>query len=1163
MTTTTSHDAARDGAASSWPGVREVLRGVAAEQDPPDSELGELAITYFARVPDSELVPEPADALATVRAHRSLARLRVPGKPVTAVLDTPGAAGRISVLVVTDDMPFLIDSVLAEIDRTGASVHRVVHPVIVVRRDVRGELLDILPPADPAAPPPGTVAESWMNIELGDLPGSDPARDLAADLHARLSGVLTDVREVVEDGDRMVSTARALADELAAAGGGADTADTVALLRWFAQGNLILLGYRRQELIDTPEGPALRGVLATGLGVLRRDSLVARTLTASPDSVRPAGVAADAAPRKLLVLTRASARSTVHRPEHPLYVGVSIHDDEGRLVGEHRFLGILTVAARHADVLGIPVVSRRVQEVVAEAGLPVDSWSGQRLLEVLQTYPRAELLCTDRASLESTATGVLDLAERRRVRLFLRRDPYGRYFSCMIYLPRDRYTTVTRTRMQDVLMRELRGTDLEHTARVTEDQLALLHVTVHTGREEPVSPDLEALTNELAEAARTWSDRLREHATGEERAVLATIGEPFAESYKEDFGPERGLLDLRVLDGLTPEGTDGDGHHTAVRLYRPTNPDAGDRRLKLYLAGRRATLSSVLPALQSLGVVVVDERPYGVTRSDGLSCWINDFGLRLGDADTVPPGTEHDITERFAEAFDAVWSGHVGADGFNALVLRAGLSWRQAAVLRAFSRYLRQVGSAYGQSYITDVVGAHRDVAVGLVELFEARFDPSLSDDERERRVAEVDGRVTDAIAEVTSLDADRILRSLLGVVRATLRTNYFRRNGSQEGIEGGAPRPFLALKLDPAPGARGARAGARHRDVRALQPRRGRAPAVRGDRARGSALVGPPAGLPHGDPGPGQGAGREERGDRPGGRQGWVRGQAAARTDRRRGHRPRRRAGRGRRLLPHVRLGAARPRRRPGGARGAVGDPHPRRRRALRRRRLLPGGRRRQGHRHVLRPRERRGRRLRVLAGRRVRLGRLGGLRPQGHGDHGPRCLGERAAALPRARHRRRERRDHRGRRRRHVRRRVRQRDAALRAPADRRRVRPPSRVPRPRPGPGGLVRRASPTLRAAALVVGRLRRVADQRGRRGLPAHHEGDPGVGPGGRGPGRRAGQSRSADAGPRDPAGPRRPAVERRHRHLRQGVHRDARRRGRQEQRRGARRRRRAARRGGR
>ncbi|MDD7969443.1 NAD-glutamate dehydrogenase [Actinomycetospora lemnae] len=801
MTTTTSTTVAA-GTRGGWPADRGALRAVAASQDPPDSALGELAVTYFDRVPESELVADPEDALATVRAHRSLARLRVPGKPVTAVLDTPGSEGRISVLVVTDDMPFLIDSVLAELDRTGASVHRVVHPVIVVRRDVRGELLDILPLADPAAPAPGTVAESWMNIELGDLPGSDPARDLAADLHARLSSVLTDVREVVEDGDRMVSTARALADELDGHGGGTEIADTVALMRWFAQGNLIMLGYRRQELVDTPEGPALRGVLATGLGVLRRDSLVARTLTASPDSVSPAGTAGATAPRRLLVLTRASARSTVHRPEHPLYVGVSIFDDEGRLVGEHRFLGILTVAARHADVLGIPVVSRRVQEVVAEAGLPVDSWSGQRLLEVLQTYPRAELLCTDRASLEATATGVLDLAERRRVRLFLRRDPFGRYFSCMIYLPRDRYTTAARLRMQEVLTRELRGTDIEHTARVTEDQLALLHVTVHTGREEPVTPDLEALTHDLAEAARTWADRLREAATGEERAAIAAIGEPFAEAYKEDFGPERGLLDLRILEGLTPrtdEDDPADGRDTAVRLYRPDTPEAGDRRLKLYLAGRRATLSSVLPALQSLGVVVVDERPYGVTRSDGVACWINDFGLRLGDTDTVPPGTEHDLTERFAEAFDAVWTGLAGADGFNALVLRAGLTWRQAAVLRAFSRYLRQIGSAYGQSYITDVVGAHRDVAVALVELFEARFDPALGDEERDRRVAEVDARVTAAIAEVTSLDADRILRSLLGVVRATLRTNFFRRDGGQEGTEGGEPRPFLALKLDPA----------------------------------------------------------------------------------------------------------------------------------------------------------------------------------------------------------------------------------------------------------------------------------------------------------------------------------------------------------------------------
>ncbi len=1038
MTATgTTSGTATDGDA--WPGSRDVLRAVAAREDPHDSGLGDLAIAYYAGVPAHELAARPADALATVRAHRSLARLRVPGRPVTAVLDTPGTGGvdepseRISVLVVTDDMPYLIDSVLAELDRTGATVHAVVHPVLVVRRDLRGELLDILPTADPAAPPPGTVAESWMNLELGDLPGSDPARDLAADLHTRLSGVLTDVREVVEDSDRMLITARALADELEATEGAAasiddtEAADTVALLRWFAQGNLTFLGYRRQEVVDTPEGPALRGVLATGLGVLRRDSLVARTLTASPDSVAPAGTASGESPRRLLVLTRASARSTVHRPVHPLYVGVSIHDDEGRLVGEHRFLGVLTVAARHTDVLAIPVVSRRVREVVATADLPVDSWSGQRLLEVLQTYPRAELLCTDRASLEATATGVLALGERRRVRLFLRRDPYGRYFSCMIYLPRDRYTTAARTRMQDVLVHHLGGTDIEHTARVTEDQLALLHVTVHTGRAEPVEPDVEALTADLAEAARTWSDRLREHATGVQRGMLAVLGEPFGGSYKEDFDPDQGLADLQILDELTRSTEVGEDaqrsgagpgaedaqrsgaglEDMAVRLYRPRDPSGGDRRLKLYLAGRRATVSSVLPALQSLGVEVVDERPYEVTRSDGTACWINDFGLRVGSGDAAAMGTEDDLTRRFADAFTAVWSGQVGADGFNALVMRAGMTWRQAGVLRSMSRYLRQIGSPYGQSYITDVAVAHCEVAVGLVALFEARFDPSLDDDARAARVGELDEQLGAAIAAVTSLDADRILRALLGVLRATLRTNHFRRDAE------GRPRPFLALKLDPSqvpgvpepvpaietfvhsPRVEGvhlrfgpiARGGLRWSD-RLQDYRTEILGLVKAQSVKNAVIV--PVGAKGGfvvkRPPAATGDAATDR--------------EAARAE---GVACYRMFVSGLLDLVDDRAGHA--------SNSEIRTPAGRR--ALRRRRLLPRRRRGQGDGDVLRPRQLRRRRVRVLARGRVRLRRFGGLRPQGHGHHRPGRVGERAAPLPRARSRRGERRGQRRRRR------------------------------------------------------------------------------------------------------------------------------------------------------
>ncbi|MDX6225338.1 MAG: glutamate dehydrogenase, partial [Frankiales bacterium] len=499
----------------------------------------------------------------------------------------------------------------------------------------------------------------------------------------------------------------------------------------------------------------------------------------------------------LLVLTRASARSTVHDPVHPLYVGVRVFGDGGRVVGEHRFLGVLTVAARSSDVTRIPVVSRRVRDVIRQTQLPVESWSGQRMLEVLQTYPRAELLCTDRASLLETVTGVLALAERRRVRLFLRRDRWGRYFSAMVYLPRDRYTTATRLRMQQLLLDRLEGTDIEYTARVTEDQLALLHVTVHTGQREPVRPDVAALTAELAEAARTWSDRLRAAAGPVERAAFAAVGalaEPFSQAYQEDFSPEQGLEDLLVLDGL------GGPDDVAVRLYRPTevplDDGAGDRRLKLFLVGTRITLSSVLPVLRSLGIEVIDERPYEVRRSDGAVAWINDFGLRLEHEPAGGTDTE-DLTRRFADAFTSIWRGRAGTDGFNTLVLSAGMTWRQAALLRALARYQRQLGSPYGQSYITDVVGAHTEVAVGIVRLFEARFDPGLVPDParhpngRADLVAELDTEVEAAIDAVTGLDADRILRALLGLVRATLRTTYFLRDPA------GGPREYTAIKID------------------------------------------------------------------------------------------------------------------------------------------------------------------------------------------------------------------------------------------------------------------------------------------------------------------------------------------------------------------------------
>ncbi|MER7076724.1 glutamate dehydrogenase (NAD) [Saccharopolyspora kobensis] len=779
--------------------VKSRLLDRAAETAP---ELAELLRAYYRHVPAEEFVDdEPADLVGALRSHHRLAATRVAGRPLVQIFNpertTDGWQSPATVVqIVTDDSPYLVDSVIAELGRDGAAVQRIIHPIIAVRRDVAGELLEVLPGADPAAPPADSLVESWMFVEVDQV--TDPER-LDALSHG-LTDVLNDVREVVEDTERMHAAARALAGALEQNPpplSAAEVSDGAGLLRWLADGHFTFLGYRHYELVQDGSEPALQAVLASGLGVLRGDSVAARSLATWPD-------AAGALSPELLVLTQASEPSTVHRPVHPFYVGVKTFDESGAVTGEHRFLGLFTTTALHENVLDIPFIERRVRDVIHSAGFPMESYSGQRMLEEIQNYPRAELFSTDSDTLQETITGVLALAERRKLKPFLRRDPYGRFYSVLVYLPRDRYTTSSRLAMQEVLLAELGGTSLEYSTRVGESALARVAFVVHTDPENQVEPDLGRIQRRLDEAIHTWDDRMVEEVDAEQSGssrdghvarslseAMSQLGQHYAasfpEAYKEDFTAAEGLADLRRLESLS--GPDD----LKMSFYAPRDSSGGQRRFKIYVGGR-VTLSRVLPVLQSMGVEVVDERPYEISLdSADQQYWIYDFGLRL-DAellDRVDSSLLDTLRERFEEAFRATWLGAAEVDRFNALVLRAGLNWRQASVLRAYAKYLRQVGIAYSQDYIEDAILAHRTTTTTLVRLFEARFDPALEPAEREAREADLVDEVTKLIDEVTSLDADKILRSYLSLIRATLRTNFFSADPDRE-------RPYLAFKLEP-----------------------------------------------------------------------------------------------------------------------------------------------------------------------------------------------------------------------------------------------------------------------------------------------------------------------------------------------------------------------------
>ncbi|WP_410658200.1 NAD-glutamate dehydrogenase [Amycolatopsis sp. lyj-112] len=783
--------------------IRDDLIDAAAAYAP---EIGDLIRLYYRHIPAEEILgDDPVDLVGAVRSHLQLAKDRMPGRPAVRLLNPTGPEDGWTreatvVQVVTDDMPYLVDSVAAEFARDGVQVQRIVHPIVVVSRDLTGELQAVHPDADPAEPPANSAAESWMYIEI-DLV-TDPNR--ARELDNRLSSVLGDVREVVEDTDKMAETARRLADELDEAPPQLPTrevAEGARLLRWLADGHFTFLGYRRYELIDSPhpdsDEPALRAALASGLGVLRQDSLAARSLTAGPDT------ASTALAPTLLVLTQASAPSTVHRPVYPYYVGVKTFDDNGTVTGEHRFLGMFTTTALHENVLDIPVVCNRVREVIHRAGFPMESFSGQRMLEVLQNWPRADLFSADTDSLYSTTTGAITLSDRRRLRLFLRRDPYGRFFSCLVYLPRDRYTTRSRLAMQEVLLEELEGTQLEYSARIGETVLAQVHFIVHTDPSQRSEPDTLRIQERLNEAVRGWDDRMveailaeRRERAGDSGVAIGLLGEEsageqgqrfaavFPEGYKEDFSALEALADLRALEALTDEGD------LSMSFYLPADAEAGERRFKLYLRGEGITLSQVLPVLQRMGVEVVDERPYELRREDGGRSWIYDFGLRIDPQ--VLDHADLDLRVRFQDAFHAAWRGDCEVDGFNGLVLRAGLTWRQAAILRAYSRYLRQTKIPFSQEYIENTVLAHTDIATALVRLFETRFDLSLGDEVRASQGEQLTAEIGNLVDEVTSLDEDRILRRLMAVVLATLRTNYHVTDAD------GNSRQYLVLKLDP-----------------------------------------------------------------------------------------------------------------------------------------------------------------------------------------------------------------------------------------------------------------------------------------------------------------------------------------------------------------------------
>ncbi len=723
---------------------------------------------YHWAQPEDLIDRSPEDLSGTALAALRLASERRAGEALVRVYNpseehdgwgTPNTA----IDIVCDDMPFLVDSVNMTLSRGGHGVQLLVHPVLGIERDEEGRLVDLREPL--TAPGEGAVRnESVIHAEVDREADAERLTRLEDELSETLEQVRTAVEDWPEMRARLHDAAAELAAVPAAALPEAALAEARAFLEWLDADHFVFIGYREYELAS---GDELNPVATSGLGTLRRGPSEApsRSFAKLPEKAK--ALAHDPDP---LVLTKLNRRSPIHRNRYLDYVGVKRFDDSGRVIGERRFLGLYTSLAVKQSPRSVPILRGKVAEVIERAGFPPGGHDAKSLQDILEDYPREELFETGAGELFRIALGILALNERHRVGLFVRRDPYERLVSCLVYLPRERFNTDSRERIATVLRDAFGGTEAEWTVQVSESLLVRLHYVVRLGEHSELH-DVAEIEARVVEATRSWVDNLERalleaHAEARARTLLRRYRDAFPPAYRADWTVAEAVADLDRIEAA--------GDRDTIALYRHGPSD--ELRLRLYSRSRSVALSEVMPIFERMGVTVGDERPYEIVPRDGQTTWLYDFGIRC-----LEP-RDNAAREHFERTFLETLHGRIENDRLNALVLSTPLSGREVAVLRAVTRYLRQAGSTFSDRYLQQALTGHPVIAALFVDLFHARFDPERRSAPEARRIED---RLAEAIDRVESLDADRILRSYLTVLRAMTRTNYHRE------------RPYLSFKLD------------------------------------------------------------------------------------------------------------------------------------------------------------------------------------------------------------------------------------------------------------------------------------------------------------------------------------------------------------------------------
>ena len=716
-------------------------------------------------------------------------------------------SSRTIIQIVIDDMSFLVDSVLGELNDMDLQIESILHPVCMVRRDKSGQLLEIMGGEEAEKVQSreipltkGFRAESIIHIEVDR---QDDAEILMW-IRQRLEQVLADVRIVTGDwhsmSDRLVEVVKDVHRHPPQSGQPSDLDEVAEFLAWLKDNHFAFLGARDYEFVGDFETGELRAVSGSGLGLLRDLSTHVVRRGSGPLAMSPM-LSAFLQSSEHVIVTKANSRSRVHRRVYMDYVGIKTYDKNGDVKGERRFVGLFTAAAYNHSAHRIPMLAEKVERVIARANIAPDGHDKAALYNILENFPRDELFQVSEDELLESTLGILRLQKRPRTKAFLRFDPFDRYVSALVYVPRDRYTTDLRSRIADILVQAFDGRPSAFYPNFTDGPLARVHFII--GRNSGPRPDvdIEELEARISAATRDWGDDLRVALTNrwgdkEGRLLSKRYLTAFAAGYRERYDASTATDDIDQIEGL-PAAPD-----VALHPYRDPGDSDNHLRIKVYHWDVPIPLSDVLPVFENMGLRVLDEAPYEMRFSGsaaptesghdcaGRKVYIHDFYTEHQSGHEV---ALEQIGKTFETAFRAVWSGQAENDGFNRLVIEQGLAWRDILVLRMIAKYWRQTGSALSQSLMERTFSQYGEIARDLISLFSCRLQPNheMILEVRTSQEDEISARISAGLDEVDSLDADRIIRRFRNVIRSILRTNFFQLDENEK------PKSNVSFKIN------------------------------------------------------------------------------------------------------------------------------------------------------------------------------------------------------------------------------------------------------------------------------------------------------------------------------------------------------------------------------